>query len=70
MRRKEVRAEEALHAHAHMCVHRIGTDMKLKGLPKVEAEHSKDVSKNEAAKINRSPIMQSLLSHDKATGLF
>ena len=37
MRRKEVRAEEALHAHAHMCVHRIGTDMKLKGLPKVRS---------------------------------
>ena len=37
MRRKEVRAEEALYAHAHMCMHRIGTAMKLKGLPKIRS---------------------------------
>ena len=55
-------------------MHRIGTAVKLKGLPKAvlrsEAEHSKHVSKNEAAKISRSQIMQSLMSHDKATRLF
>lgn len=37
MRRKEVRAEGASHARVHVCMHRIGTAMKLKGLPKVRS---------------------------------